>query len=69
MKEEEIIHNFSYHAPSDTDVTKHEVLRKECQELALLIHNVCPESREKSIAITKLEEVSMWGNAAIARNK
>ena len=27
----------------------------------------CPESREASLAITKLEEAIMWANAAIAR--
>ena len=29
----------------------------------------CPDSRELSVALTKLEEAVMWANAAIARNE
>jgi hypothetical protein len=28
-----------------------------------------PESREKSLALTKLEEASMWAKASVARNQ
>ena len=34
---------------------------------AEIIQNLSPESREQSIALTKLEEVVFWANAAIAR--
>jgi len=37
--------------------------------LAFDIEHFCPDSREKSVAITKLEESIMWANAAIARNE
>lgn len=30
--------------------------------------NLCPDSRELSLAITKLEEAIMWANASIARS-
>jgi hypothetical protein len=39
------------------------------RKLAYLINEDCPDGREKSIAITKLEESVMWANAAIARNE
>jgi len=29
----------------------------------------CPDSRERSLALTKLEEAVSWANAAIARNE
>ena len=35
----------------------------------MTIQGECPESREKSLAFTKLEECIMWANAAIARNE
>lgn len=36
---------------------------------AKTIQGKCPESREKSLAFTKLEECIMWANAAIFRNE
>jgi predicted DNA-binding helix-hairpin-helix protein len=39
------------------------------RELAELIEACCPDSREKSLAHTKVEEATMWANAAIARNE
>lgn len=36
---------------------------------AAYINEHCPDSREKSVALTKIEEAAMWANAAIARNE
>lgn len=36
--------------------------------LAVEIEENCPDSREKSLALTKVEEAVMWANASIARN-
>ena len=33
------------------------------------IKNNVPDGREKSLAMTKLEECCMWANAGIARSK
>jgi len=42
---------------------------KECFPLlAKNIINYCPDSRERSLALTKLEECMFWANASIARN-
>lgn len=69
MDVDQIKHNFTYHPPTDDDVMKHTILREKAQELAILIAQLCPDSREKDIAIMKVDEVNMWSNAAIARNK
>jgi hypothetical protein len=61
-------HNFKHHPPSPQKVKLYEALRASALELALKIHEVCPESREQFVAITKTEEALMWANAAIARN-
>ena len=61
--------NFTYHAPKEGQPEKYRALRDTAKEFALLIDSACPDSREKSLAITKLEECIMWANASIARNE
>ena len=65
----QIKNNFMYHKPKPGQPEKYEQLRSEGKILAMLIEESCPDSREKSIAITKLEEAIMWANASIARNE
>ena len=67
-KRETILHNFVYHAPKPGQQEIYASLRDKGKELALLILDSTPESREQSIAITKLEEVIMWSNAGLARS-
>lgn len=67
--EQRIENVFTYHAPKEGQPEKYELLRAKAKELAYLIDELCPSSREKSLAMTKLEESSMWANASIARNE
>ena len=46
---------------------KLKVLKRAVIELANLIDEVCPVSREKSLSLTKLEEASFFANASIVR--
>ncbi len=64
-----IENNFTYHSPKNDQPERYEKIRSKAKELAYLIEECCPESRERSLAITKLEECSMWANASIARNE
>ena len=64
-----ITNNFTYHAPTPDQLPRFEQIRDEGRELALLLNALCPQSRELSLALTKLEEVVMWANASIARNE
>ena len=64
----DIENNFSYHKPDEEQARCYVRLRKLAKELAYLIDEVCPTSREESLALTKLEESVFWANAAIARN-
>lgn len=63
-----IENNFSYHAPSITQQVTYEWLRAAFKSLAYDIELSCPESREKALAMTNLEQSLSWANAAIARN-
>lgn len=60
--------NFTYHTPKSGQPEKYELLRSEMKEMAYLINSLVPDSREKSTALTKLEEVMFWANAGISRN-
>jgi len=66
---EQIDNYFKYHAPKDDQTSRYISIRDKAKELALLIENYCPDSRERSLAMTKLEEFVMWANASIARNE
>jgi hypothetical protein len=61
---------FTYHAPKDHEQADRYVrVRQHGYGLAKVIDEMAPDSREKSLAITHLEEAVMWANAAIARNE
>ena len=64
------LHNrFSYHPPRDEHTKKqHEHIRETLYGVAQVFGAMLPDSREKSLAITKLEETMFWANAAIARH-
>ena len=63
-----IENNFKYHAPKPDQIEKYTELRNAGKILVEGINMMCPDSREKSLAITKVEEAIMWANAAVARN-
>lgn len=61
--------DFTYHPPKGDQPARYQEIRAKARSLAVIICKLCPESRERSIALTKLEEASMWANASIARNE
>jgi hypothetical protein len=68
IKEEELENRFKSH-PADSDEKKqaHEDVRNTCLNVAKFINVAVPDGREKSLALTHLEEVMFWANAGIAR--
>ncbi len=69
MTPEQIDNNFSYHPPKGDQSERYEAIREKAKQLARKINEDCPESREKSLALTNLEQAVMWANASIARNE
>jgi hypothetical protein len=65
---QQIENNFKYHAPKEGQPEKYEKIRNLAKELAYLIDAEVPNGREKSLAMTNLEQSVMWANAGIARN-
>lgn len=66
---ETIENNFTYHAPKPGQNEKYIQIREKAKELAYLIVELTPKSREQSVALTELETSVFWANAAIARNE
>lgn len=68
MDSADIEHRFAFHpATTEEKRDEHTSVRQNCRQLADFLNEKLPEGREKSLAITRLEEVMFWGNAAIAR--
>lgn len=65
----QITKSFTYHAPKEGQLERYVELRDAAKYFAVLIAELTPESREQSLALTKLEESVMFANAAIARNE
>lgn len=65
----DLLNRFTYHQPKENQPQKYENIRKNALAFAELINEMCPDSREKSLAITALEECVFWSNASIARNE
>ena len=66
-KRSTIERNFTYHAPKPGQPEQYERIRSKAKELAYILDEECPSSRELSLAITNLEQAVFWANAAIAR--
>lgn len=62
-------HRFINHPPRSEDVAT--VLDTVTHTMLGVLEMIdgLPEGREKSLALTKLEECSMWCKAAVARNQ
>lgn len=69
MQSDDIAHRFAFHAATTEEKRDaHTSVRQHCRDLADFLNERLPEGREKSLAVTKLEEVMFWGNAALARD-
>lgn len=64
-----IENNFRHHEGITAEqVEETNKIRNAAKEFAYIIDELCPNSREKSVAMTNLETCFMWANASIARN-
>lgn len=64
---EEIKIRFNSHKVSESQSKKMERIRQAHETLALLVNKLIPDSREKSLSLTKIEESMLHANCAIAR--
>lgn len=64
---DEISRRFRHYAPTEERAAQHVDVRSALAEAAGHLADTLPEGREKSTAITKIEEAMFWANAALAR--
>ena len=65
----DIENTFTYHAPFGDQTDRYVIIRKAAKDLAITMDRACPESREKSLALTAVQQAVMWANASIAINE
>ena len=59
---------FKHHPPANDDVVRrHEAVRAAALQFAQEITNNVPQSKERNVAIERIEEAMFWANAGIAR--
>jgi len=68
MNSDRLAWDFDYHAPDAEKVKRHEEVRDAMHLAASAVNALAPDSREKSLAITSLEQAMFWANAAVARD-
>lgn len=68
MDIQDINNRFTFHPATRESAALYEQIRGKAREYALWLNDVLPESREKSLAFTQLEDVVFWANASVARH-
>lgn len=66
MTKTQIDEIFTYHAPHGTQQDRYVHLRETAKGLAHLMNDLCPESREKWMALVYLQQAVQMANASIA---
>lgn len=69
MDRADIANRFTFHPASELTGPQHGQIRVACEQLAGTLNDLLPDGREKSLAITNVEQSMFWANAAIARQK
>lgn len=69
MDPSDIANRFGFHPADEVTGPKHDRVRHACADLANVLDELLPDGREKSLAITNLEQTMFWANAAVARPK
>jgi len=65
----DIERTYQHHVPFGTQIVRYQNIRDKAKEFALMVNSQCPESREKALALTNLQQAVFWMNASIAINE
>lgn len=68
MDRAEITRRFAHHPPRTPEhVEQHEAVRRLLTDAGHALNEMLPDGREKSLALTKLEETGFHAHSALAR--
>lgn len=68
MDTNDIERRFTFHPATDKSRAQHDAIRNALRTTAHWLNSELPDGREKSLALTYLEEVMFWSNAAVLRD-
>lgn len=60
---------FTHHPPVGDQVERYETIRAAAKMFAEVLVELVPPSAERTTAIRKIQEATMWANAGIACNE
>ena len=63
-----MLKTFAYHKPSENGLGKITRLRELFSQVHAEISEICPQSRERSVALTELETTAMWAIKSVVCN-
>ena len=66
---DDLANRFTYKPAKNDQPERYGAIRDDALKLATTINEEAPDGREKSLAITKIEEAVTWASAAIARSE
>lgn len=67
---QQVEHTHSYHRPQHQEtMDKMGWLRDQFKSVGHSVVDLCPSSREASLALTHLDQANMWAIAALARHE
>lgn len=66
---EKVGRSFEFHPASDEQQVRYQTIRTMHKDIALSLMRFCPPSRERSLALTQLEQSMMWAVKSIACNE
>lgn len=70
LGKDQIEHRFGFHKATvegdNATLPRHRELRSEFKDFANYLDELLPDSREKSLVFTALQEASMWSHCAVA---
>ena len=70
LSQDDLDSRFTNHAPSSEEIADaHETIRGVCRNATEVIDDLLLDGREKSLAITNIEQAMFWANAALARTQ